>query len=253
MLHKWVFAFVLVLVFLSKAYAVPFDEASLVGGDAGNFVTAPAVDLTGIDATTITGIFSDDPVTGSDQDAYIVHILGGGTFSATTVGSVGSIDTQLFLFDLTTGFPIYANDDDPTLPGPPFNDLLSTLPALNPLTPVTPGSYLLVVTRFDSDPLGAGGASIFDPLTPVLTGPILSGLSNLPIGYSANLPISPEPYIIALTGTASAPLASVPEPSTFLLLVGGIVLLVAGRGKILGRKRSFLFLSCHAAENSKKR
>ena len=58
--------------------------------------------------TQITGTISST----TDRDMFEIFITGGGTFSATTVGTPGTVfDTQRYLFD-STGKGVYANDDD---------------------------------------------------------------------------------------------------------------------------------------------
>jgi hypothetical protein len=60
--------------------------------------------------TSISGTVSS----GTDADMYQIFISSPGTFSATTVGTPGTLtDTQLFLFD-ASGFGVYANDDATT-------------------------------------------------------------------------------------------------------------------------------------------
>ena len=103
-------------------------------------------------------ITNDGPlefITGSltsptDVDMYAIFITGGGNFSATTVGWTTDVDTQLTLFD-SSGIGVYSNDDFTT------NTRQSTLPALDPLTPTTPGLYYLAISDWDYDPLSAEG------------------------------------------------------------------------------------------------
>jgi hypothetical protein len=72
-------------------------------GDAGS-LPASAQKSTGI-PTLITGALQS----AADEDVYRICLTGGGTFSASTVGSA-LVDPQLFLFD-ASGRGVYGNDD----------------------------------------------------------------------------------------------------------------------------------------------
>ena len=76
-------------------------------GDAGNRSLTAQSAIPVDPLTQITGTLDGRP----DEDLYRICIAGGGTFSATTEGTPGTLnDTQLFLFD-ESGLGVYANDD----------------------------------------------------------------------------------------------------------------------------------------------
>lgn len=144
-------------------------------------------------------------------------------FSATTVGTPGTlVDTQLFLFN-STGFGVYANDDDPG--GGTFG---STLPAGDPHSPTTPGLYYLAISSFDLDPVSVGGL-IFPNSPPTgVFGPTGPGGGD-PISGWVGFGFGNGTYTISLTGARFASFASVPEPGTLPLLVIGLAGLVVAR------------------------
>lgn len=123
------------------ATAITFNEV----GDASDTVALAqfAGSLPGL--TRIAGGIGSS----TDADMFIVSLATGGLFSATTLGTPGSLsDTQLFLFD-SSGHGILANDDS-------GGTLRSTLPP----TSLAAGSYLLAISAFDRDPR-SGGNLIF--------------------------------------------------------------------------------------------
>jgi Ca2+-binding RTX toxin-like protein len=134
---------------LALAVLVPAASAVTVTevGDAGD-LPATAQVATGLGPVdTITGTISSS----SDADMYRIGITGGGTFSATTVGTPGTLsDTQLFLFD-ASGFGVEANDDCPGT-----GSVRSCLPA-GGLSPSAGGIYYLAISSFDRDPVSPGG------------------------------------------------------------------------------------------------
>ena len=129
-------------VVLAVLAAAPSALAVPEQGDAGE-MPATAQNLTTQAVGSITGVLA-----GGDSDLYRICLAGGGSFSATTVGTTQT-NTQLFLFD-GDGRGIYANDDA-------AGTEQSTLPAGDPLTPAAPGEYLLGVSPYDRDPLSAEG------------------------------------------------------------------------------------------------
>jgi hypothetical protein len=153
-------------------------------------------------------------------DMYQIFITGGGTFSATTVGTPGTLnDTQLFLFD-ATGHGVYANDDANS------STRRSTLPAGNPLTPLTPGLYYLAISAFDRDPVGGPTNDLIFPSF----GPGFTGVVG-PTGPGGAFPVSDwrgtgvetGTYVINLTGAGFA----VPEPGSLTLLSSGVAVFLA--------------------------
>jgi len=115
-------------------------------GDAGDLPGTAQLTVGTNPLTAITGAIG----TSTDADMYRIHISNPAAFSATTVGTVGTLgDTQLFLFDLA-GMGVYANDDNV--------GTRSTLPAGNINGPTTVGDYFIVITSWDTDPTSVGGA-----------------------------------------------------------------------------------------------
>jgi hypothetical protein len=162
----------------------------------------------------ITGSLSS-PI---DVDMYAIFITGGGNFSATTVGWTVDVDTQLTLYD-SSGIGIYSNDDFDT------DNLQSTLPAFNPLTPITPGLYYLAISDWDYDPLSDGGYIFPHPAgglsDTAIDGPTGPG-GGLPVtGWDGISTIGGGTYTIALTGATAV--AHLPKqtnlPSILLLLL----------------------------------
>jgi hypothetical protein len=186
-----------------------FNEVGDAGGLLGNAaVTSGAGALTQIMGTLGLG----------DADLYAIHVDGGGTFSATTVGGVApGFDTQLFLLD-STGHGVYFNDDFSGFDAP------STLPAGHALTPIAPGLYYLGITAWNLRPASAGG-EIFPPGDlnhNDILGPVGAG-GALPLTGYVGAAGTAGPYTISLTGAGFA----VPEPSSILLLATVIGLVAA--------------------------
>lgn len=146
---------------------------------------------------------------------YKIHIDGGGTFSATTVGGVG-FDNELFLFD-SGGKGVYANDDVTGFRAP------STLPAGNPLTPINSGDYYLAITQCCSEPVSSGGQifTVAKPNNNDLSGPTGAGSASPVAGYSGAFDATPGggSYQIFLTGAHAS---VVPEPEVFSLMLAGL-------------------------------
>lgn len=182
------------------AGAITFNEI----GDAG--------DLPGISQaagvlpvlTQIAGSIGSS----TDADMYAITISTAGVFSATTVGTPGTLgDTQLFLFNFS-GAGLLANDDS--------SGFRSTLTG----TPLSPGLYFLAISAFDRDPVSVGGL-IFPsfPFNPVY-GPTGPGGGSPITGWSGAGGTG--------TYTIDVQLEPVPEPATLLLFgtalagIGGI-------------------------------
>ncbi|MEO6824443.1 MAG: DVUA0089 family protein [Nitrosospira sp.] len=209
------------------SYATTFTEL----GDAGNLpgtaqITGGVGFLTEIDGTLTPG-------NGDGQDMYLIHIDGGGTFSATTLGGVG-FDSELFLFD-ANGKGVYANDDVSGDFAP------STLPAGDSLTPIIAGDYYLAITQCCSVPISSDGQifTIAGPHHRVVSGPTGAGGDSPVTGYSGTFVQTPAvggPYQIFLMGThpflRSGDASVVPEPHTLALMLAGL-----GMMSLLARHR----------------
>jgi len=163
---------------------------------------------------------------GQDVDLFLIFIPNPALFSATTVGTPGTIaNTQLFLFD-QAGFGRVANDN--AAPGV----LRSTLPLGHPLiVSLSPGLYLLGISAFDRDPVSAAGL-IFNPLlTTDVVGPNGPGGGAPVIGYTG-IGGQGGTYTIQLTGAQFAIQQSpsaVPEPTAITLFgLGALGLLGYG-------------------------
>ena len=153
---------------------------------------------------------------GGAADLYQIYITGGGDFSATTVGTGGSLfDSQLFLFD-KNGFGIAGNDD-----APGQWTLRSTLPAFNPLTPVLAGVYYLGIAGYDYDPVSVSGEIFPDWPFHSVSGPTGTGGAN-PLLTWSGFNFGYGTYNIDLTGAAFVP-APVPEPGTVILMGTGLI------------------------------
>jgi hypothetical protein len=189
-------ALAIILGLTPPAAAITFNEV----GDAGNLPAfSQAAGVLPL-LTTITGSIGNS----TDSDMFAITISQAGTFSATTVGTPGTLDdTQLFLFRFP-GLGVVANDDSNFA-------LRSTIPS----TPVTPGLYFLGISGFDVDPVSPGGlifpsspfGSVFGPSGPgggsAITGWQGSGTTGT---YSIALDLQPvpEPGTLLLFGTALA-------------------------------------------------
>ncbi|HTJ55262.1 MAG TPA: DVUA0089 family protein, partial [Nitrosospira sp.] len=173
---------------------------------------------TGVGALTeIDGTLS--PWAGDGQDMYRIHIDGGRTFSATTVGGVAGFDSELFLFD-NNGKGVYGNDDVVSDNAP------ATLPAGNALTPIASGDYYLVITQCCSEPTSSGGqifpvSDTFDNHNNDINGPTGPGGTLPVISYSGLYEDIPGggSYRVFLTGAHAA---IVPEPQAFALMLAGL-------------------------------
>jgi hypothetical protein len=215
---KSVLALLAVLAFVSVANA---GGIWMEVGDAGDLPsTAQIIEMSGGGGlVAITGSIA----TTTDADMYCFSITSPATFSATTVGTPGTLgDTQLRLFrgDLTppSGIGIASNDDSV--------GLRSTLPAGSPLYATLPaGNYCVAISGFDRDPVSPGGEIFPDTFAGVF-GPTGPGGGMAITGWAGTS--ATGTYTIALTGAAFKDVAgAVPEPGSFALLGLGVIGLAA--------------------------
>jgi hypothetical protein len=115
-------------------------------GDAGDLPGTAQVPVGGGPLATISGTFL-----ASDADMYCIRIDSPSAFTATTCNGT-TADTQLFLFR-ENGTGVSHNDDDPGGCG-----LQSTVTGA---FVTAPGQYLLAVSVYNRDPVGAGGCLIW--------------------------------------------------------------------------------------------
>ena len=202
---------ILVILLVSGIFIITFSQLS------GAF-TWTEVEEAGDLPGTAQKINQNGPlefITGSlesptDVDMYAIFITGSGSFSATTVGWTADVDTQLTLFD-SSGMGVYSNDDDATT-----DSIQSTLPAFDPLTPITPGLYYIAISDWDWDPVSDEGY-IFPSHYPFfqfqtdVEGPSDVGGGSPISGWDGVSTRGGGSYTIALTGAVSS--ASVAKPS----------------------------------------
>ncbi len=135
----------------------------------------------------------------TDADVYRVFIPDFSLFSATTSGNGTTADTQLFLFT-DAGIGIACNDD--TASGNPR----STLPLGSALyAGYGPGNYLIAITRFNHDPVSAGGPIFTDTPVTGVYGPAGPGGSGALIGWAGGSGVGNSSYAITLTGVEFVP------------------------------------------------
>jgi Ca2+-binding RTX toxin-like protein len=203
-------------------------------GDAGDLLPT-AQEPVGVGAlTAITGTVSFR----EDVDLYKICVDSNAAFSATTVGTAGTLgDTQLWLFN-ANGQGVEMDDN---VVGEETDR--STLPLGGNPGPTT-GVYYLGISAFDTDALTAPSPEGFLIFPDVLVG-VQGSISNERTlgGWNDNLdnPLSPSTYTIALTGvhpcTAPPPAAACPaSPAATITGTNGADSLVgtAGDDVILG-------------------
>ena len=217
-------ALVTILACSSLASADPWTEI----GDAGALPGTAQTPFGTNPLTSIAGTIGDT----TDADMFQIFIPVGAAFSATTVGTAGTLgDTQLHLFN-SAGFGVYFNDDASGV------TLRSTLPAGHAFSPPAAGIYYIVITAFDLDPVSAGGQIFPDTPFTAVHGPTGPGGSAAITGYTGTNG-GTGTYTIVLTGAQFVPNggAAVPEPATLLLLgtgLAGIAARIRKRRKTLG-------------------
>ncbi len=183
------------IVLSLQAAPAALAAAANESGDAGSLpATAQQPQVAG----------SLDSISGSlngaaDEDMFRICLTGGKTFSATTVGTPGTLsDPQLYLFN-SAGVGVYANDDSV--------GLSPTLPSGHALTPAGAGVYYLAISAFDDDPASnspASAAGLIFPSTPfnAVHGPTGPG-GGQPVADWTNNTGQTGTYTIALTGAVS--------------------------------------------------
>jgi Ca2+-binding RTX toxin-like protein len=172
-------------------------------GDAGQSIFDAKVIPNGSQQlNSISGKLSD----ANDVDLYQITIADGATFSATTVNTGTTIDTQLFLFD-SNGLGVFGNDQAS------FTSQ-STLPTGLALQA---GTYFLAISSFNNDPVSDGGLIFPDFPFDQVVGPTEVG-GNLPLnGFTfGGGSFSNGDYKISLTGVQSTPLLSLGASPTGL-------------------------------------
>lgn len=165
----------------------------------------------------INGALSD----GTDADMYAIYIADPAVFSASTQGTTGVYDTQLFLFD-ANGYGISANDDIANGNGP-YNPR-SRIAAGSAFAPPARGLYYLAISGWDRDPHSTGGAIFTDDSNYVATvGPTNVGGGSPISGWDSNGNLNGGigNYEIHLTGAAFA--TPIPEAPTLALTAMGLL------------------------------
>jgi hypothetical protein len=162
------------------AAAIPFNEI----GDAGDL---PALSQAAGVLPVLTSIRgSIGSVT--DADMFAITISQAGKFSATTVGTPGTlVDSQLFLFRFT-GLGVVANDD--TQQPPSSRSTISG-------TALTPDLYFLGISSFDVDPSA-----------------LMARFSRTPPSLASTVPLDPAVQVRSLFGLAPAIRARMTSHST---------------------------------------
>ena len=144
-----------------------WDETLNGGGDAGDLPNSAQVPNGSGPLNDIGGHLE-----AGDVDMYQIQICDPGNFSASLANdhSLG-LDTQLFLFD-ANGAGIVMDDDDPSGTGGLRSALSNAFTAGLPS-----GNYYLAVSGYDTDPLNASAAAIWED-TPFGAERAPDGLNN---------------------------------------------------------------------------
>ena len=172
-------------------------------GDAGDLPGIHQVPA-GVDPfTTIWGFCTADAL---NADMYCIKIPEPAAFVATTTNATTSIDTQLWLFDMT-GVGITFNDDDPVAGGLQSRITGVFVPG--------PGEYLLAISSgYTYDAVNAAGLEIWaDTPYNVERAPDGPGAANPVIAGWTGTPNAGE-YQIDLTGVLFCDITPV-EPVTW--------------------------------------
>jgi hypothetical protein len=198
--------FLLTIAVASVAHALPiWNEV----GDAGSLPGSAQIIAGAGPVTTITGTLADI----NDEDMFFFEITSAALFSASTVGTPGTVaDTQLFLFR-SSGLGAIANDDSPG-----GGTLRSQIPAGSMTTFMLPvGFYYLAISSFNNNPVSVGGLIFPDaPFTGVF-GPTGPGGGSPVSNWSAGGGGSGT-YTINLTAAQA-----VPEPTAMFLVGTGLI------------------------------
>lgn len=189
-----------VLLVSAVAFAAPVMAATWTEvGDAPDL--PPGQSTTGNGSLdTITGSI----IVGGDADMYCIYVADPAAFSATTC-FVSSIDTQLFLFDLS-GNGLSFNDDSPSGCGLQSTVTGAFLPGA--------GNYLLAISTYDWDPGSAGGDIWADTPYGVERAPDGPGAGSPVIGWSGTS-FADGGYNISLTGAGFCEGTTATEPATW--------------------------------------
>jgi hypothetical protein len=130
-----------------------------------------------------------------DVDVYCINVTDAASFSAATSGV--TFDTQLFLFD-ANGNGIAHNDDD-AIGGTPSSRITNQFVPGN-------GAYLLAVSSYNRDALGAGLLPVWlDDTVPMERAPDGAGAPGPLGGWSGSGDATVVNYAIALTGAEFCP------------------------------------------------
>ena len=212
-----------------SAAPIAWDETTNGGGDAGNTVETAQIVAGSGPIDRITGTFE-----GTDFDVFVISICDATAFSATTQFSPNNPDTQLFLFD-AAGMPVEFNDD---AAGIGYSRIDATY--------VTgTGNYLLCLSRYDNDPIDAGGNEFWlDAPFAGVRAPDGPGVGNALAGNNgAN--VTAGSYRIDLTGACFSGPAG-PCSAADVGMAGG----EPGQDNLLDNNDFIAFINFFFAQNS---
>ena len=204
-------------------------------GDAGSL---PAGAQTTMGMGMMTGINGSMGMTllagGDFEDMYLINIVDPMNFRATTdpldgdlMNGDANFNTQLWLFQFNPADPpnalgIVGNNDHPVT----MSQFSLLLPDPTDGFPgggvMAAGLYYLAITRFDNNPVGAGGEIFaFDPMDPFeISGPDGPGGADPIIGWTGDKGKFDGDYRMALQGVEY-----VPAPGALgLLVLAGLTL-----------------------------